>query len=92
MQVRSIWNFHSRQGTLKRGIREQQSRGKIAVGDQPAFAINVFEQEIEQLRALDNGIEIAVVRVLHDSVGVDVPGDAERVEQLLKQELRNSGS
>jgi len=44
------------------------------------------------LRALENGIEIAVVRVLHDSVGVDVPGDAERVEQLLKQELRNSGS
>ncbi|HYV31377.1 MAG TPA: 3-deoxy-manno-octulosonate cytidylyltransferase [Candidatus Binatia bacterium] len=49
-------------------------------------------EKLEQLRALDNGIEIAVVRVLHDSVGVDVPGDAERVEQLLKQELRNSGS
>ena len=34
--------------------------------------------------ALDNGIEIAVVTVQHDSVGVDVPGDVARVEKLLK--------
>jgi CMP-2-keto-3-deoxyoctulosonic acid synthetase len=35
------------------------------------------------LRALDNGIQIAVVKVDYDSVGVDVPGDVERVERLL---------
>jgi 3-deoxy-manno-octulosonate cytidylyltransferase (CMP-KDO synthetase) len=40
-------------------------------------------EKLEQLRALDNGIEIAVVKVLYDSVGVDVPGDVERVERLL---------
>ncbi len=40
-------------------------------------------ERLEQLRALDNGIPIAVVRVDYDSVGVDVPADVERVERLL---------
>jgi 3-deoxy-manno-octulosonate cytidylyltransferase (CMP-KDO synthetase) len=50
------------------------------------FPISPLEQaeKLEQLRALDNGIEIAVVRVDYDSIGVDVPGDVERVEKLLK--------
>ena len=40
-------------------------------------------ERLEQLRALENGIPIAVVRVAYDSVGVDVPADVERVERLL---------
>jgi 3-deoxy-manno-octulosonate cytidylyltransferase (CMP-KDO synthetase) len=50
------------------------------------FPVSALEaaEKLEQLRALDNGIEIAVVTVQHDSVGVDVPGDVERVEKLLK--------
>jgi 3-deoxy-manno-octulosonate cytidylyltransferase (CMP-KDO synthetase) len=40
-------------------------------------------EKLEQLRALENGIEIAVVRVNHDSMGVDVPEDVARVERLL---------
>lgn len=40
-------------------------------------------EKLEQLRALENGISIAVVRVNHDSIGVDVPEDVERVERLL---------
>ena len=40
-------------------------------------------ERLEQLRALENGIAIAVVRVEHDSIGVDVPEDVERVEKLL---------
>jgi 3-deoxy-manno-octulosonate cytidylyltransferase (CMP-KDO synthetase) len=40
-------------------------------------------EKLEQLRALDNGISIAVVRVDYDSVGVDVPADVARVEALL---------
>jgi CMP-2-keto-3-deoxyoctulosonic acid synthetase len=35
------------------------------------------------LRALANGIQIAVVPVNYDSVGVDVPEDVARVEALL---------
>jgi 3-deoxy-manno-octulosonate cytidylyltransferase (CMP-KDO synthetase) len=40
-------------------------------------------EKLEQLRALENGISIAVVRVEYNSVGVDVPEDVDRVERLL---------
>jgi 3-deoxy-manno-octulosonate cytidylyltransferase (CMP-KDO synthetase) len=40
-------------------------------------------EKLEQLRALENGIPIAVVTVDYDSIGVDVPADVKRVEQLL---------
>ena len=50
------------------------------------FPVSALEaaEKLEQLRALDHGIEIAVVTVQHDSVGVDVPADVARVEKLLK--------
>lgn len=38
---------------------------------------------LEQLRALENGVVVRVVRVDHDSIGVDRPGDIPRVERLL---------
>ncbi len=49
------------------------------------FPVSPLEaaEKLEQLRALENGIAIAVARVNHDSVGVDVPGDVARVERLL---------
>jgi 3-deoxy-manno-octulosonate cytidylyltransferase (CMP-KDO synthetase) len=40
---------------------------------------------LEQLRALENGIQIAVVQVDYDSVGVDTPEDVEWVERYLKK-------
>lgn len=40
-------------------------------------------ERLEQLRALEIGIDIAVVKVNYDSVGVDVPEDIERVENIL---------
>src|SRR5271167_327215 len=40
-------------------------------------------EKLEQLRALENGIQIAVVKVDYDSVGVDVPNDIKLVENLL---------
>lgn len=50
------------------------------------FPISPLEQaeKLEQLRALENGIRIAVVKVDYDSIGVDVPEDVARVEKLLK--------
>lgn len=47
-------------------------------------------EKLEQLRALENGIALAVVRVSYDSVGVDLPTDVKRVEQLLKNRRQNS--
>ena len=40
-------------------------------------------EKLEQLRALENGIGIAVVNVNYDSVGVDLPEDVARVEKIL---------
>jgi len=50
------------------------------------FPVSPLEaaEKLEQLRALENGIPIAVVQVEYDSVGVDVPSDVARVERLLK--------
>jgi 3-deoxy-manno-octulosonate cytidylyltransferase (CMP-KDO synthetase) len=49
------------------------------------FPVSPLEQaeKLEQLRALENGIPIAVVKVKYDSIGVDVPADVKRVEELL---------
>lgn len=40
-------------------------------------------ERLEQLRALEHGIAIAVVRVEHDAVGVDTPEDVAKAERLL---------
>jgi len=51
------------------------------------FPVSPLEaaEKLEQLRALENGIQIAVVKVDYDSVGVDAPGDVEWVERYLKR-------
>jgi 3-deoxy-manno-octulosonate cytidylyltransferase (CMP-KDO synthetase) len=51
------------------------------------YKVSPLEQaeKLEQLRALENGIQIAVVKVDYDSVGVDAPADLKRVEQILKK-------
>ena len=40
-------------------------------------------EKLEQLRALENGIQIAVVKVDYDGASVDVPEDVARVERLM---------
>ena len=49
------------------------------------FPVSPLEnaEKLEQLRALENGIGIAVVEVDYDSIGVDAPADVARVERLL---------
>ena len=52
------------------------------------FPVSPLElaERLEQLRALENDIPIAVVKVDYDSVGVDVPEDVARVEKILATE------
>ena len=58
------------------------------------FPVSPLEgaEKLEQLRALENGIQIAVMKVDYDGVGVDVPSDVARVESLLKGRASKSGS
>ena len=51
------------------------------------FPLSPLEQaeRLEQLRALENGLSMAVVKVAYDSLGVDVPADVARVEKLLRE-------
>jgi 3-deoxy-manno-octulosonate cytidylyltransferase (CMP-KDO synthetase) len=42
-------------------------------------------EALEQLRALENGYEIFVVRVEHRSIGVDTRQDYERVKRLIEE-------
>jgi 3-deoxy-manno-octulosonate cytidylyltransferase (CMP-KDO synthetase) len=49
----------------------------------PVSALETAER-LEQLRALENGIDIQVVRVGYESIGVDTPEDAVRVEGILR--------
>ncbi|MGV3773130.1 MAG: 3-deoxy-manno-octulosonate cytidylyltransferase [Verrucomicrobiales bacterium] len=51
------------------------------------FPVSSLEhaEKLEQLRALDHGINISVAVVNYNSIGVDVPADVRRVEAILKQ-------
>jgi 3-deoxy-manno-octulosonate cytidylyltransferase (CMP-KDO synthetase) len=42
-------------------------------------------EQLEQLRWLENGWKIRVAEVEHDAVSVDVQGDVERVEKLIRE-------
>jgi 3-deoxy-manno-octulosonate cytidylyltransferase (CMP-KDO synthetase) len=49
------------------------------------FPVSPLEhaEKLEQLRALENGIQIAVLKVDYDSLGVDAPEDVAKVEKIL---------
>jgi 3-deoxy-manno-octulosonate cytidylyltransferase (CMP-KDO synthetase) len=51
-----------------------------------SYPVSMLEsaEKLEQLRALDHGINIAVAVVNYESIGVDVPADAQRVERILR--------
>lgn len=51
------------------------------------FPVSALEnaEKLEQLRALENGIQISVAQVDYESIGVDVPSDVQRVEEILKR-------
>jgi 3-deoxy-manno-octulosonate cytidylyltransferase (CMP-KDO synthetase) len=40
-------------------------------------------EQLEQLRALEHGYKIKLLETVHDSIGVDTPGDLARVETLM---------
>lgn len=68
------------------GIYGYRRAALLQIVQWPVSALEQAER-LEQLRALENGIEIAVVRVDYESVGVDAPEDVARVEAILKRNV-----
>ncbi len=47
-------------------------------------------EQLEQLRALENGARIRVLITKHASVGVDTPGDVQAVEKILRKSAKSA--
>lgn len=45
-------------------------------------------EKLEQLRALENGMDIRVVETLHDSIGIDTPEELEKLKNTLLKPRR----
>ncbi|KAL3698163.1 hypothetical protein R1sor_012239 [Riccia sorocarpa] len=43
-----------------------------------------LEEDLEQLKVLENGYKIKIIKVNHDAHGVDTPSDVESIEALMK--------
>ena len=65
------------------GIYGYRRQTLLRLVNYPVSPLELAEK-LEQLRALENGIGMAVVRVRHNSIGVDCPEDVARVEALLR--------
>lgn len=57
---------------------------RAALLDFPTLPLGDLEriEQLEQLRWMENGYKIRVAETSHDSIGVDVPEDVTRIEQL----------
>jgi len=59
----------------------------LAYSDLPVGPLERAER-LEQLRALENGHQIRVVETEYESLGVDTPGDLERVSKLYETSVQ----
>jgi 3-deoxy-manno-octulosonate cytidylyltransferase (CMP-KDO synthetase) len=60
----------------------------LAYPDLPVGPLEQAER-LEQLRALENGLRIRVVETDYESLGVDTPGDLERVSHLFETSMHS---
>ncbi|KAE8732157.1 3-deoxy-manno-octulosonate cytidylyltransferase [Hibiscus syriacus] len=44
-----------------------------------------LEEDLEQLKVLENGYKMKVIKVEHDAHGVDTPEDVEKIESLMRE-------
>lgn len=66
------------------GIYAYRKEALLKVSQLPPSSLELTEK-LEQLRALENGISIGVRLVSQDTLAVDVPSDAEKVERVLRE-------
>jgi 3-deoxy-manno-octulosonate cytidylyltransferase (CMP-KDO synthetase) len=68
------------------GVYAYRRAALLKMAKLPRTALEVSER-LEQLRALEHGMTIAVVETEHETVGVDVPADVKKVEKVLQHSL-----
>eukprot|EP01018_Ginkgo_biloba_P024188 Gb_15377 [translate_table: standard] len=44
-----------------------------------------LEEDLEQLKVLENGYKMKVIKVEHDAHGVDIPSDVAKIEALMRE-------
>lgn len=81
------WGAMDARGAFRHvGVYAYRRAALLKMAKLPRTALEVSER-LEQLRALENGMTIAVVETEHETVGVDVPADVKKVEKFLQQSL-----
>ncbi|KAG7567324.1 Acylneuraminate cytidylyltransferase [Arabidopsis thaliana x Arabidopsis arenosa] len=45
------------------------------------------EEDLEQLKVLENGYKMKVIKVDHEAHGVDTPDDVEKIESLMRERI-----
>lgn len=81
------WGAMDARGAFRHvGIYAYRRAVLLKMARLPRTALEVSER-LEQLRALENGMTIAVVETEHETVGVDVPADVKKVEKFLQHSL-----
>ncbi len=65
------------------GIYGYKKETLLKLVDLPPSSLEVKEN-LEQLRAVENGIRIKMIRSLKKSMGIDTPEDLRKVEELIK--------
>ncbi len=68
------------------GVYAYRRAALLKMAKLPRTALEVSER-LEQLRALEHGMTMAVVETEHETVGVDVPSDVKKVEKFLQHSL-----
>ncbi len=68
------------------GIYAYRKDALLSFSKMPQTRLERIEK-LEQLRALENGLSIKVKETVFDTIGVDTPGDLERVEKCLSISL-----
>jgi 3-deoxy-manno-octulosonate cytidylyltransferase (CMP-KDO synthetase) len=79
---RSVWPPAGGPFLRHLGIYGYRREALLKLVQWPVSALEQAEK-LEQLRALENGMRIAVVRVQDEGIGVDTPEDVARVEAIL---------
>lgn len=81
------WGAMDARGAFRHvGVYAYRRTALLKMAKLPRTALEVSER-LEQLRALENGMTIAVVETQHETIGVDVPADVKKVEKFLQHSL-----